>query len=142
MKRSAPAFSGLEEAKADVVGCLALKWLVDHGALPKDKLEGYYASYVARNFRTLRFGVGEAHGQAEMMEFNYLFERGASSTSVRDICVDYAEMPGAIADLAKVLLEIEATGDRQRAEDWFKKYDVMAAELKALKFRFRCSGGY
>ncbi len=54
-----------------------LKWLVDHGALPNGKLEGYYASYLAGIFRTLRFGVGEAHGQAEMMEFNYLFERGA-----------------------------------------------------------------
>ncbi len=58
-----PAFSGLEEAKADVVGMFALKWLVDHGALPKEKLEEYYASYVGGIFRTVRFGVGEAHGQ-------------------------------------------------------------------------------
>jgi hypothetical protein len=40
-------------------------------------------------------------------------------------------MPEALANLAKELLEIEATGDRERAEDWFKKYDVMPAELKA-----------
>ncbi len=45
--------------------------------------------------------------------------------------MDYALMPGAIADLAKELLEIEATGDRQRAENWFKKYDVMSPELMA-----------
>ena len=67
-----PAFSGLEEAKADVVGMFGLKWLVDHDALPKERLEEYYASYVAGIFRTLRFGTGEAHGRAEMMEFNYL----------------------------------------------------------------------
>src|SRR4029077_1154444 len=65
-----PAYSGLEEAKADVVGMFGLKWLVDHGALPKERLEEYYASYVAGIFRTLRFGTGEAHGRAEMMEFN------------------------------------------------------------------------
>jgi hypothetical protein len=47
--------------------------------LPKEKLEEYYASYLAGIFRTIRFGTGEAHGQAEMMEFNYLLERGASS---------------------------------------------------------------
>ena len=127
-----PTYSGLEEAKADVVGMFGLKWLVDQGALPNGKLEGYYASYLAGIFRTLRFGVGEAHGQAEMMEFNYLFERGAiKRESSGKYAVDYAVMPGAIADLAKVLLEIEATGDRQRAEDWFKKYDVMAPELTA-----------
>ena len=45
-----PAYSGLEEAKADVVGMFGLKWLVDHGALPKDGCEEYYASYVARHF--------------------------------------------------------------------------------------------
>jgi hypothetical protein len=43
-------------------------------------------------------------------------------------------MPDAMADLAKELLEIEATGDRQRAENWFQKYGTMPEELKvALK---------
>ena len=40
-------------------------------------------------------------------------------------------MPKAIADLAKELLEIEATGDRARAERWFAKYDKMPASLQA-----------
>src|SRR5207248_9928084 len=72
-----PVYSGLEEAKADVVGMFGLKWLVDRGALPKDRLEAYYASYVGGIFRTVRFGTAEAHGRAEMMEFNFLSERGA-----------------------------------------------------------------
>src|SRR5436309_8262725 len=38
-----------------------------HDALPIC-LEEYYASYVAGIFRTTRFGTGEAHGRAEMME--------------------------------------------------------------------------
>jgi hypothetical protein len=127
-----PIFGGLEEAKADVVGMFGLKWLVDHGALPKDKLEEYYVSYVAGIFRTVRFGTGEAHGQAEMMEFNYLSERGAiKRESSGRYAIDYARMPEAVNDLAKELLEIEANGDRQRAENWFKKYDVMPAELKS-----------
>ena len=126
-----PVFSGLEEAKADVVGMFGLNWLAEHGALPKSKLEEYYASYVAGIFRTVRFGIGEAHAQAEMMEFNYLSERGVikRETSGR-YAIDYARVPQAFADLARILLEIEATGDRQRAEDWFKKYDVMPAELQ------------
>src|SRR5437762_2217226 len=67
-----PLYSGLEEAKADVVGMFGLKWLVDREVLPSNRLEEYYASYVAGIFRTLRFGTGEAHGRAQMMEFNYL----------------------------------------------------------------------
>lgn len=126
-----PIYSGLEEAKADVTGMFGLKWLVDHGALPKERLEEYYASYVAGIFRTVRFGTAEAHGRAEMMEFNVLSERGAiaRNTSGRYV-IDYAKMPDAIATLAKELLEIEATGDRARAEAWFAKYDKMPADLQ------------
>lgn len=126
-----PAYNGLEEAKADVVGMFGLKWLVDREVLPKEKLEEYYASYLAGIFRTIRFGIGEAHGQAEMMEFNYLLERSAIKRQSSGVyAIDYASMPGVLADLAQELLEIEATGNRERAENWFKRYDVMSAELR------------
>jgi len=126
------AYSGLEEAKADVVGMFGLKWLIDHGALPASKLEEYYVSYVAGIFRTVRFGTGEAHGRAEMMEFNYLVEHKAiTRDAAGKYAVDFGKMPDAIASLAKELLETEATGDRARAENWFKKYDTMPAELKS-----------
>jgi hypothetical protein len=127
-----PAYSALEEAKADVVGMFGLQWLVDHDVLPKNKLEEYYASYVAGIFRTVRFGVAEAHGQAEMMEFNYLSERGAiTRQSSGRYAIDYQRMPAGIKDLAKELLEIEATGDRARGENWFKRYGTMPPELQA-----------
>jgi hypothetical protein len=127
-----PIYGGLEEAKADVTGMFGLKWLVDRGALPQAKLEEFYASYVGGMFRTVRFGVAEAHGQAEMMEFNYLNSRGAVTRDASGrYTIDYQKMPEAVADLAKELLEIEATGDRQRAENWFQKYGSMPEDLKA-----------
>jgi hypothetical protein len=127
----AGAFSGLEEAKADVVGMFALKWLVDRGVLKNDRLEEYYASYVAGIFRTVRFGTGEAHGRAEMMEFNYLASQGAIVKKNGRYAVEYAKMPDAIARLAKELLTQEATGDRARAEAWLTKYDVVPPDLRA-----------
>ena len=45
--------------------------------------------------------------------------------------IDYARMPAALAQLAKELLEMEATGDRARAEAWFARYDKMPAELQS-----------
>ena len=128
-----PAYSGLEEAKADVTGMFGLKWLVDHGALPKDRLPEYYSSYVAGIFRTLRFGTGEAHGRAEMMEFNYLQENGALAMVNGRYVIDYARIPGVLAQLCKRLLEMEDAGDRTGAEAWFMKYDKIPGELqKAL----------
>jgi len=127
-----PAFGGLEEAKADVVGLYGLRWLVEHDVLPKERLEEYYASYLAGIFRTVRFGTAEAHGRAEMMEFNYLSEHSAIQRDASGrYAVDFAKMPEAIAGLAKELLEIEATGDRARAEAWFARYGAMPAELQA-----------
>src|SRR5438034_11076499 len=112
-----PIYGGLEEAKADVVGMFALRWLVDHGVLPKEKLQGYYASYLAGNFRTLRFGAVEAHGQAEMMEFNYYVEHGAvRRQDSGKYVVDYEKMPAQIEALAKELLDLEGKGDRAGAE--------------------------
>ena len=124
-------FSALEEAKADVVGMLALRLLVDKGVLPKGRLEEYYASELAGIFRTVRFGTGEAHGRAEMMEFNYFSEQGAFVKANGRYQVDFAKIGPATGRLAKELLEQEATGDRSRADAWFSKYDKMPADLKA-----------
>jgi hypothetical protein len=131
-----PSYSGLEEAKADIVGLFGLKWLVDRGDLPKDKLRGYYASEVAGIFRTVRFGVAEAHGRAEIMEFNFFSERGviARDTASGRYVIDLDRMSEAVAALAKELLEQEATGDRARVEAWFAKYGSVPPELtKALE---------
>ncbi len=142
-----PIYSPLEEAKADVTGMFGVKWLVDKGALPKERLDEFYASYVAGGLRSVRFGTGEAHGHAQMMELNYLLEQGAIRYSVGRApakplkgakatsapgryVVEYDKMPAAIEALSKELLEIEAKGDRDRAEKWFAKYDKMPEEMR------------
>jgi hypothetical protein len=128
-----PEYSALEESKADIVGMRCIHWLVEHGAIPKDKLDEIYASYLGETFRTIRFGIAEAHGKGSMMELSYLTERGAirrdSATGLYE--VDFAKMPAAFDSLSKKLLELEADGDRAGTEAWFKKYAVMPPELTA-----------
>jgi hypothetical protein len=65
------------------------------------------------------------------MEFNYLLENRAVVHSSGRYQVDYARIPGVVAQLAKVLLTFEARGDRAGAEAWMTKYDTMPAELTA-----------
>jgi len=109
-----------------------LKWLADHGAIAKEQLEEDYISYVAGNFRTIRFGLAEPHGRGEMMEFNYMIERGAVTRDAASgrYAVVLEKMPDTIKALAKELLEQEATGDRARTEAWFAKYAVLPDHLK------------
>ncbi|MDQ1410634.1 MAG: hypothetical protein QOJ41_2369 [Acidobacteriaceae bacterium] len=127
------SFSGLEEAKADVVGMFGLQWLQAQGVISKEKLDEDYISYVAGNLRTIRFGIAEPHGRAEMMEFSYLSEQGAITydAATGKYAVVMEKMPSAIAALAKELLEQEATGGRARSEAWFAKYAVLPPELQA-----------
>jgi hypothetical protein len=128
------SYSALEESKADVVGEFCYGWLIDHGVLRKERRNITYASYVAGIFRTVRFGVAEAHGAGEIMQFNYYTEQGAIRRDAASglYVIDFDKMPAAIASLAKELLEQEATGDRARTDAWFKKYGGMPAELSAL----------
>lgn len=128
-----PEYSGMEEAKADIVGLYALKWLADHGHISAQQLTESYASHLAGIFRTVRFGIAEAHGRAEIMEFNFLAERGVVSYDEKAgrYAINFAAMPAGIAALAKELLEQEATGDRARVHAWFTKYGTMSPQLTA-----------
>jgi hypothetical protein len=128
------SYSALEESKADVVGEFCYGWLIDHGVLPKERRNITYASYVAGIFRTVRFGVAEAHGAGEIMQFNYYTEQRAITRDAATglSVIDFDKMPAAIASLAKELLEQEATGDRVRTDAWFKKYGGMPEGLSAL----------
>lgn len=130
-----PAYSALEEAKADATGMAALGYLIRRGALPASQLPACYSSYVADLFRTVRFGTGEAHARAEMMEFNFLFGEGAIGREPSGrYSIDPAKMGAALARLSEELLRMEAAGDRSRAEAWFAKYDAMPPLLaSALK---------
>ena len=112
-----PTYSALEEAKADIVGMFGLDWLMDHGNLPKARANEFYSSYVAGIFRAVRFGVAEAHGRGgdDGVQLSHRERRDYARPVDGPIRDRLREDAGAIASLAKELLEIEATGDRQRA---------------------------
>src|SRR5260370_34205909 len=116
-----PIYSGVEEAKADVVGLFGLNWLMEKEVVPKEKAAEVYASYLAGIFRTVRFGVAEAHGRAELMEFNYLAEQNAVALDRKTgrYAIDYAKMTPATAALAKEPLYLEPTADRNPTHPFF-----------------------
>ena len=130
-----PLYSGLEEAKADVVGLFGMECLGRRGALSKEEIESGYAAHVADLFRMLRFGTAEAHAVSEIMQFDYFIRERAIvwDAAARRYSIDFGRMPAAVARLAKELLEIEAAGDASRAEHWFAEYRTLPSELdKAL----------
>jgi hypothetical protein len=135
-----PIASALEEAKADVTGMYCMRWLIDHNVLPREREQEFYASYFAGILRTVRFGTAEAHGHAQLMQFNYLLEKGVITprfgplgrgNALYVFTLDYAKLPAAIESLETELLEMEATGDRTRAEQWFARFSALPPSLKS-----------
>ena len=89
------------------------------------------ASVAGSRFSFRLRGFAEAHGRAEMMEFNYLVEKGAvdRDPGTGRYAINIERMPATIVSLAKELLQMEATGDRGRVETWFTKYGRMPDDL-------------
>src|ERR1043166_7242881 len=69
-------YSAIEEAKADVTGLWALQYLIDKGVVPKTMQRTLYTTYLASMFRSVRFGINEAHGRGVAMQFNYFTDEG------------------------------------------------------------------
>ena len=70
-------YSAIEEAKADISGLFALQFLVDKGQLDKALEQTMYTTFLASAFRSLRFGINEAHGRGQAIQLNYLLDKGA-----------------------------------------------------------------
>jgi hypothetical protein len=126
--------AAIEEAKADVTGLYMLQYLYDHKLLAGNERQ-LYATFLASSFRTLRFGIHEAHGRGMAMQFNYLTAKGAFVAKADGtFSVDYSKVKGAVRDLVHDLLTIEATGDYARAKKMLDELGVIRPELeKALE---------
>jgi hypothetical protein len=132
-------YSAIEEAKADVTGLFMLGWLADHGlkeaALAQQPL---YTTYLASAFRSVRFGINEAHGKGMALQFNYLLDHGAIHANADGTFgVDFAKMKNAVSSLTHDLLTIEAHGDHAGAKRMLETLAVirppMAAALERLQ---------
>lgn len=127
-------YSTLEEAKADVTGLFMLQYLYDRRLAQGDS-RAMYATYLASTFRSVRFGLNEAHGKGTALQFNYFLDKGAYiARPDGTFTMDLSRMPGAVRDLAHELLTIEAQGDYAAAKALLAKYAVMPPPMqKALE---------
>jgi hypothetical protein len=140
-------YSAIEEAKADVTGLFALHLLMsraDRGELRAPLPHGpaaerqLYTTYLASSFRTLRFGMQEAHAQGMAMQFNYLLDKGAYVRN-RDgtFSVNLSEIPDAIRSLDHDLLTLEATGDYNGAKKMLAELSVIRPEVQRALDRLK-----
>jgi hypothetical protein len=112
-------YSTVEEAKADSTGLFMLQYFFDKGILQGGEAneKKLYNTFLASAFRTLRFGIHEAHGRGIALQFNFLIDHGAFvGRQDGTFEVNYAKVKGAVRDLTQRLLTIEVQGDYATAK--------------------------
>jgi hypothetical protein len=125
--------SAIEEAKADASGLWALQYLVDKGSLPKTMQETMYTTFLASAFRSVRFGVNEAHGRGMAIQLNTLLDAGAFRVAEDGtFSVDAARIRDAVTTLTRDLLSLQAAGDHAKARALIDRLGVLRPEVKRV----------
>ncbi|HZS03979.1 MAG TPA: hypothetical protein VFD58_04015 [Blastocatellia bacterium] len=120
-------YSAIEEAKADITGLWALQYLIDKGLVDRELERTMYTTFLASAFRSVRFGITEAHGKGIALQFNYLLDEGAfkSQEEHRTFSVDTTKVKDAVRKLTSEILTIEAEGSYEKAKALLDKYAVI-----------------
>jgi hypothetical protein len=124
-------YSTIEEAKADISGLFALQYLVDKGVLDKSLGKTVYDTFLASSFRSIRFGLSEAHGKGIAIQLNYLLDYGAFQTSADGtFAVSPAKIKEGVAALTREILTLEAEGNYAKAQDLMRRLAVVRPEIQ------------
>jgi len=123
----------IEEAKADISGLWALQQLVDKGVLDRSLERTMYTTFLASSFRSIRFGIHEAHGKGQALQLNDLLDRGGFRMNPDGtFSVDTTRIKEAVAGLTRELMTIEAEGSYAKAKATLERLAVIRPQTQAV----------
>jgi hypothetical protein len=126
-------YSTIEEAKADVSGLWALQYLIDKGQLDKSLQNTIYTTFLASAFRSIRFGVNEAHGRGQAIQLNYLLDQGAFRVNADGtFAVDAAKIRDGVAALTRDIMTLQAEGSYSKARALIDTLGVIRPETQKV----------
>ena len=125
-------YSAIEEAKADMTGLWALQYMIDRGIIEKGMERTLYTTYLASMFRSVRFGITEAHGRGVALQFNYLTDEGALkfNEAKGTFSVDHSKIKESVTKLTRELLTLQAEGSYDKAKAILDKYAVIRPPMQ------------
>jgi hypothetical protein len=131
-------YSALEEAKADITGLWALQYLVDKGVLGRELGRTMYTTFLASAFRSIRFGLGEAHGRGIALQLNSLVDQGGFRAGADGtFSVDAGKIKDAVAALSREILTIQAHGDYAGAKALLARMAVVRPAVQKVLDRLQ-----
>ena len=134
--------SALEEGKADILGLYMVQKLREKGEISEGELMEDYVTFMAGIFRSIRFGASSAHGQANMIRFNFFEQAGAfardEETGKYRINVPVFEQ--AVEDLSRTLLTLQGNGDYEAVDTFVAETAGVGPQLQADLDRLATAG--
>ena len=124
-------YSFLEEAKADISGLFAIQHLIDKRVLPTSLERRLYTTYLASAFRSIRFGVNEAHGKGIAVQLNHLLDAGAITVRPGGtFAVNQAKIKDGVVSLTREIMTIQAEGSYAKAKALGDRLGVVRPPVK------------
>jgi hypothetical protein len=132
-KEMRDASSYLEEAKADISGLYALQFLIDKGTVPRSMQASLYTTFLASCFRSIRFGINEAHGKGIAIQLNYLMDQGGFVVRPDGtFSVDENKIRDGVVGLTRDIMTIQAEGSYEKAKALGDRLGVVRPPVQAL----------
>ena len=132
------AYSAMEEAKADISGLFALQYLVDHQKLDKSLDQTMYVTYLASMFRSIRFGITEAHGRGVAIQLNYFLDNGGVTVAQDGtFAVNPERIKQNVLGLTRDLMTMQAVGDYAAAKQMMEKLAVVRPQTQTVLDRLK-----
>jgi len=128
-------YSTIEECKADILGMYNNIFMIEKGVYSKETENQVWVTFLAGAFRSMRFGIGEAHGGGNAIIYNYLLEKGGYvyDENTQKVSVDFMKVYPALKELCNLVLTIQAEGNYAGAKDLISKYAVNSPTIETLR---------
>ncbi len=134
-------YSPIEEGKADIMGLYLVTKLFENGEIEEGELMDYYVTFIAGIFRSSRFGAASAHGKANMMRFNYFWEKGAFTRNDEGTyTINFEKTKEAMESLMQKIIYIQGDGDYEAAKKWVAEEGVIRPQLREDLDRLNTAG--
>ncbi|KAI7851682.1 hypothetical protein BDC45DRAFT_571844 [Circinella umbellata] len=134
--------SAMEEAKADIAALFAAHLMVQKGKINKVTSKQFWATFLAAAFRSIRFGIQEAHGLGQACQLSYLIEKGGASCDpeTNRFSVNFDKIEQAVADLTRDIMVLQGDGDKKAVDDFIEKYSKLSPDTKKALNRIEEAG--
>ncbi len=132
-------YSTIEECKADVLGMYNNFFMIEKGVFKPEFEKEIWVSFLAGVFRSVRFGVNEAHGAGNAIILNFMFENGAYvyNEESQRMSVDFERAPAVLKELATRLLMIQARGDYTGSKELIARYGGESDIIKKMTTKLK-----